>query len=71
MIRWTPLFANTPADMFYLVINDGLREWGDFRTRFTTSEAGAAADATFTEITNCESGLMIGSLVRQPDAPAE
>ena len=68
VVRWTPMFANTPADMFYLVINDGLREWGNFRTTFTTSEAGSAADQGFQEITNCESGLMIGTMVRAPQA---
>ena len=67
--RWTPMFANTPNDMVYLVVNDGLREWGAFRTNFNTSEATAAADQTFQEITNCESGLMIGTMVRQPPAP--
>ena len=58
------LIANTPVDMWYLVVNDGIREWAQFRTAFSTSEAGAAADARFAEITNCESTIMGARAVR-------
>ena len=70
VIKWTPLFANTPVDMWYLVVNDGIREWAQFRTAFSTSEAGAAADARFQEITNCESTVMGARAVRgNPPTP--
>lgn len=64
VLRWEPLFANTPVDMWYLVVVDGIREWAQFRTDFSTSKKGAAADARFEEITNCESTLMGARAVR-------
>jgi hypothetical protein len=69
VIRWTPLYANTSADVYYLVVSADMPSFGAYRTAWLTSEGGQAADRAFDEITNCESGLMIGTRIRVPAPP--
>lgn len=69
--RWVPLYANTPVDAWYLILSDGLREFGDYRTKWITSKDGQDADERFNRIMNCESGLMIGTRIRAPKTASE
>lgn len=63
--RWTPYLANTPYDLVYLVAHEDLTAFADLNTKWQTSEAGAANNAQFGEVMDCESGLFSGRVIRE------
>jgi hypothetical protein len=58
----TPMVANTPADLFYLLVHDSITQFGERQTTYLNS-GGAELNAKFDEVHNCESSLWLGSQV--------
>ncbi len=57
-----PFIANTPIDLSYVLVHDDLKQFGQ-RTTDYQNAGGAALDARFDEVHNCESSLWTGRQV--------
>ena len=52
----TPLIANTPNDLAYVLVHDDMTQYAQRQTEYQSS-GGPDLDARFNEVHNCESGL--------------
>jgi hypothetical protein len=67
-VQWTPYLANVPYDVAYFVVFDDLDAWARSNTAFRGSPEGAASDAAFGQVIDCEAGLWRGTAVHRAKA---